>query len=55
VVALVDSLGNLVKFRLIPSQYHNIEVIPLIENIDFEAFLLADKTLDANFLLKKLK
>ncbi|WP_171262748.1 transposase [Acinetobacter sp. ANC 4470] len=54
ILALTDSLGNLVKFRLMPEQYHDLaEVKPLIEGIDFQA-LLADKAFDADWLLKEL-
>ena len=54
ILALTDSLGNLVKFRLMLGQYHDLaEVKPLIENTDFQA-LLADKTFDADWLLKEL-
>lgn len=55
ILALVDRLGNLVKFRLMPGQYHDlVELKPLIENIDFQA-LLADKAFDADWLLKDLE
>ena len=51
ILALVDSLGNLVKFRLMPRQYHDLaEDKPLIENLDFKA-LLADKAFDRGLLL----
>ena len=54
ILAMVDSLGNLVKFLLMPGQYHDlVGVKPLIENIDFEA-LLADKAFDADWLLEEL-
>ena len=54
ILAMVDSLGNLVKFLLMPGQYHDlVGVNPLIENIDFEA-LLADKAFDADWLLEEL-
>lgn len=56
ILALVDGLGNLVKFRLISGQYHDLaEVKPLIENMDFDALLLADKAFDAGWLLKELE
>ena len=43
ILALTDSFGNLVKFRLMPGQYHDLaEVKPLIEDMDFQT-LLADK------------
>ena len=54
ILALTDSFGNLVKFRLMPGQYHDLaEVKPLIEDVDFQA-LLADKAFDADWLLKEL-
>jgi transposase len=40
ILALVDSLGNLIKFRLMPGQYHDlVETKPLIEDVDFQALL----------------
>ena len=37
ILALTDSFGNLVKFRLMPGQYHDLaEVKPLIEDMDFQ-------------------
>jgi transposase len=55
ILALVDGLGNLVEFRLMPGQYHDLtEVKPLMENMDFDA-LLADKAFDADWLLKELE
>ena len=54
ILALTDSLGNLVKFRLMSGQYHNlVEVKLLIEDMNFQA-LLADKAFDADWLLKEL-
>jgi len=50
-VALVDALGNLVRFLLLPGQAHDMKgVAPLIKDISFEA-LLADKAFDADWLL----
>ncbi len=50
----MDSLGNLIKFRLIPSQYHDlVETEPLIEDVDFQT-LLADKGFDADWLIQEL-
>jgi transposase len=50
----VDSLGNLIKFRLMPGQYHDlVETKPLIEDVDFQA-LLADKAFDADWLIQEL-
>lgn len=54
ILALVDSLGNLIKFRLMPGQYHDlVETKPLIEDVDFQA-LLADKAFDADWLIQEL-
>ncbi len=42
IVALVDALGNLVRFVLLPGQRHDIMgVAPLIDGLDFEALLAA--------------
>ena len=50
----MDSLGNLIKFRLIPSQYHDlVETKPLIEDVDFQT-LLADKEFNADWLIQEL-
>src|SRR5262245_9557559 len=39
-VALVDALGNLVRFVLLPGHRHDsIGVMPLIADIDFEALI----------------
>lgn len=54
ILALTDSLGNLVKFCLMPGQEHDLaEVKPLIDGVNFQA-LLADKAFDADWLLKEL-
>ena len=53
-MALVDALGNLADFLLLPGQAHDMKgVAPLIENVSFGA-LLADKAFDADWLLKEL-
>ncbi len=53
-MALVDALGNLVRFLLLPGQTHDMKgVAPLIKNISFDA-LLADKAFDADWLLQDL-
>lgn len=53
-MALVDALGNLVRFLLLPGQAHDIKgVAPLIRGVSFGA-LLADKAFDANWLLEEL-
>ena len=49
-MALVDALGNLVRFVLLPGQRHDsIGVEPLIKDIDFDA-LIGDKAFDADWL-----
>ena len=54
IVALVDALGNLVRFMLLPGQAHDTKgVAPLIQSVSFGA-LLADKAFDANWLLEEL-
>ena len=53
-MALVDALGNLVRFLLLPGQAHDMKgVAPLIKDVSFGA-LLADKAFDANWLLEAL-
>lgn len=48
IVALVDALGTLVRFVLLPGQRHDsVGVAPLLEDLDFAA-LLADKAFDSN-------
>ncbi len=50
IVALVDALGNLVRFILLPGQRHDsVGVAPLLKDLDFDA-LLADKAFDGNAL-----
>ncbi|WHP06099.1 MULTISPECIES: hypothetical protein [Acinetobacter] len=40
ILALVDSLVNLIKFRLMPEQYHDIAgLMPLIKDIGCKALL----------------
>jgi len=54
IVAIVDALGNLARFVLLPDQAHDlIGVEPLIEGVCFGA-LLGDKAFDANWLLAEL-
>src|ERR687889_2336829 len=54
IVALVDALGNLVRFVLLPGQRHDtVGVLPLIEGIVFGA-LLGDKAFDADWLRAEL-
>jgi transposase len=53
-MALVDALGNLVRFHLMPGQRHDsVGVAPLIKDVDFKA-LLADKAFDADWLRAEL-
>ena len=50
IVALVDALGNLARFVLLPGQRHDsIGVAPLIAGIDFNA-LLGDKAFDNDWI-----
>ena len=54
IVALVDALGNLVRFTLLPGQRHDIKSVDdLLEGIDCEAFL-GDKAFDAKALRARL-
>lgn len=51
---MVDALGNLARFVLLPGQRHDsIGVEPLISDIDFEA-LLADKAFDIDWIRAEL-
>lgn len=53
-MALVDALGNLVRFILLPGQRHDsVGVEPLITGLDFGA-LIADKAFDNNWLRAEL-
>ena len=54
IVALVDALGNLSRFVLLPGQRHDsIGVTPLIAGVDFDA-LLADKAFDIDWIRAEL-
>ena len=54
-MALVDALGNLVRFLLLPGQSHQSKgLAPLISNLPFGA-LLADKAFDSDSLLRELQ
>jgi transposase len=54
IVALVDALGNLVRFVRLPGQRHDtVGVAPLIEGVSFDA-LLGDKAFDADWLRGEL-
>ena len=53
-MVLVDALGNLVRFLLLPGQADDMKgVAPLIQDVSFNA-LLADKAFDADWLLKDI-
>ncbi len=53
-MALVDALGNLSRFVLLPGQAHDLKgVAPLIEGLEFDA-LLADKAFDADWVLAEI-
>lgn len=50
----MDALGNLVSFRLMPGQAHDLrETAELIEGVSCKMFL-ADRAFDANWLRKNL-
>ena len=52
---MVDALGNLVEFVLLPGQRHDlIGVAPLLDGVEFEA-LIADKAYDSNELRAQLQ
>ena len=52
---MVDALGNLVDFALLPGQRHDlIGVAPLLDGIKLEA-LIADKAYDSNELRTELQ
>jgi len=54
ILALVDALGNLVHFVLLPGQrFDTIGVEPLIEGINF-GVLLGDKAFDSNSIIAAL-
>ena len=53
-MALVDGLGNLIDFLLMPGQRHDSKgVLPLIEGLTFDAFL-GDKAFDNDALRAEL-
>jgi transposase len=54
IIVLVDVLGNLVRFLLLPGQAHDMKgAAPLIKGVSFDA-LRADKAFDADWLLHDL-
>jgi len=54
IVALVDALGNLARFVLLPGQRHDtVGVEPLLHDIALDA-LIGDKAFDADWLRAEL-
>ncbi|QDA35732.1 IS5 family transposase (plasmid) [Paracoccus liaowanqingii] len=54
ILALTDALGNLVDFRLLPGQAHDLRAVPeLISNLSAD-YLLADRAFDADWLRAEL-
>ena len=54
IIVLVDVLGNLIRFQLLPGQAHDMKGIArLIKGVSFDA-LRADKAFDADWLLHDL-
>ena len=54
IVGMVDALGNLFRFLLLPGQAHDMNgVAPLIRDVPFGT-LLADKAFDVDWLLQEL-
>ena len=52
---MVDGLGNLVTFALLPGQRHDLIGVPfLLDGVEFEA-LIADRAYDSNALRDELK
>ncbi len=55
IVAVMDALGYLVKFVILPGQKHDLVGTPqVIEGLSFGA-LIADRAFDADWLLKELE
>lgn len=55
ILALTDALGNLIDFRLMPVQAHDLrETALLIRNIECGAFL-GDRAFDADWLRQMLE
>lgn len=51
IVALSDSLGNLVRFVLLPGQrFDTVGVAPLIKDIEFGG-MIADKAFDSDWII----
>ena len=55
VVAVVDALGYLVRFVILPGQAHDLAGVPaLLDGLPFGAFV-GDKAFDADWLLEDLE
>lgn len=53
-MALTDALGNLIDFRLIPGQAHDLRAVPdLIDGLS-AGHMLADRAFDADWLRTEL-
>ena len=50
ILALTDALGNLVDFRLLPGQAHDLRAVPELINDLSADHLLADRAFDADWL-----
>ncbi len=54
-VAVVDALGYLVRFRILPGQAHDLQGVPeLLDGLEFGAFV-GDRAFDADWLLEDLE
>lgn len=54
ILALVDALGNLVRFVLMPAnRYDPVGVAPLIKGVELGA-MLADKAFDSNWIVEDM-
>ncbi len=54
-MAVVDALGYLVRFVILPGQAHDLAGVPeLLEDLSFGA-LIGDKAFDAGWLLEEIK
>ncbi len=53
-MAVVDALGYLVRFRILPGQAHDLKGVPgLLDGLAFGAFV-GDRAFDADWLLEDL-
>ncbi|WP_417267638.1 transposase [Celeribacter baekdonensis] len=54
ILALTDALGNLIDFRLMPGQAHDLRAVPdLIDGLSAD-HMLADRAFDADWLRAEL-